>query len=96
MIDEQKSMQQKRGMDGHHPLSGPLPCLQAWEQMMDAQAMLPRMGRPNRQKNGQKDRWVDGRTDGGADGRTEGQTDKGTDERTDPLIEVMCSTEQEN
>ena len=80
MIDEQESMRrrQKRGMDGHRPLSGPLPCLQAREHVIDAQAMLPKMRRPNRPKHREMDRRTDGWTDGWMEGRMDGQRDRQT------------------
>ena len=73
------NMQQKHDMDGHHPLSGPLPCLQAREQMIDAQAMLPKMRRPNRPKEREMDR----RTDGWMEGQMDGQRDRWTDRQRD-------------
>ena len=89
-------MRQRHGMDRHRPLLGPLRCLQAREQMIDAQAVLPKMRWPNRPKDGGTDRRTDGWTDGRMDGRMDGQRDGWTDGRTDSLIEVLCSTEKEN
>ena len=86
MIDEQKSMRQKRGMEGHRPLSGPLPCLQAREQMIDAQAMLLKMRRPNRPMDREMDRRTDGWMDGWMEGRMDGQRDRQTKGQMKGLI----------
>ena len=83
MIYEQKSMRQRHGMDRHRPRLGPLRCLQAREQMIDAQAMLPKMRRPNRPMDREMDRRTDGWTDRRMEGRMDGQRDRWTDRQRD-------------